>query len=172
MKPSARDIVTPAVVGLFLFIAISGLGLFFHVGSGFFHSAHEWLGLLFAAAALWHGLRYWKNIAGYWNKGVSRAVMTGMVALSLGFAGVSLATSGQGGNPRQVLQAMEHASLGNAALALGKSPTEAIALLKSKGIEASETQQISELAEIAHLPPTAVLLALIPPQQNGKGGPR
>lgn len=168
MKPSAREIVTPAVVGLFLFIAISGVALFFHVGSVFFHSAHEWLGLLFAGFALWHGLRYWKNITGYWGKTVSRWVMAGAVILSLGFAGVSMATSGQGGSPRQVIQAMEHATVTNAAAALGKSPAEAIALLKVKGIEAREDQQIGELANAAHMPSTALLLTLVTPPQNGR----
>jgi len=162
MKASARDVVTPAVVGLFLFIAVSGVALFFHLQSNLFHSAHEWLGLAFAGFGLWHALRYWKNILGYWSKPASKLVMAGAVTLSLLVAGLTM-TPGQGGSPRMVLKAMEQSTLSSAAAAMGKTPTEAIALLKSKGIAAEEEQLVVEIAQAAHQPAAAILISLANP---------
>lgn len=49
---------TPFITGLFLVSLISGVALFFHWGSAYFHGMHEWLSMVLI---LPFGLHIWKN---------------------------------------------------------------------------------------------------------------
>ena len=159
MKISVRDVVTPAAAGLFLFVAVSGLALFFHIVPGFFHKAHEWLGLPFAAIALWHIQRNWRGIVSYVGRSVPTAVFGGLVAGALVVSVLTM--SGEKGGPRPILQALNNASLANAATALGTTPDDAVKILHDKGIDVTIAMPVGAIAKAAHLPPIQVLGMLI-----------
>lgn len=159
MKISVRDVVTPAAAGLFLFMAVSGTALFFHLAPGFFHRAHEWLGLPFAAVALWHVQRNWRGILSYVTRSAPRAIFSGLVAASLALAVFTM--SGEKGGPRPVLQALNNASLADAATALGTTPDAAVKILHGKGIDVTSAMPVGVIAKAAHLPPVQVLSMLV-----------
>lgn len=48
---------TAATIGLFAITGITGLLLFFHLGVSFFKGIHEWLGVLFVVASIFHVVR-------------------------------------------------------------------------------------------------------------------
>lgn len=113
-----RDIVnryaTPLTTGLFLISLISGLSLFFHVGTAAFRGMHEWLSLVLI---LPFGLHVWKNwlpITNYFRRGRMMWPLTLSVVAGLAFAipGV-MELGGVGGNP----QAAMYRAMGDARIA-------------------------------------------------------
>lgn len=58
MKDIANRYATPLTTGLFAVSAISGVALFFHLGSAYFHGMHEWLSM---ALLIPFGVHVWKN---------------------------------------------------------------------------------------------------------------
>lgn len=65
MKYLQRSIVTPLVFGAFIFSAVTGGALFFHLGSDFTIDAHQWLGWGIIAAGIGHATINWPSILGY-----------------------------------------------------------------------------------------------------------
>ncbi|HVI52477.1 MAG TPA: DUF4405 domain-containing protein [Candidatus Sulfotelmatobacter sp.] len=168
MKFTMREIVTPAATGLFMIVAVSGVALFFHLEQNIFHTAHEWLGLFFVAIGGWHAARHWKSLAGYIGKRPSLSAFTVILAASILFTGLSAAPAVQGG-PKSIIVALQKASLGDAAVAFGKSPDQAVALLKTQGVTADESQSVSEIAAASKLQPMNVLAMLAsdrPPEER------
>jgi hypothetical protein len=49
---------TPLITGLFIVSLVSGVALFFHLGSAWFHSMHEWLSMVLILPFVLH---IWKN---------------------------------------------------------------------------------------------------------------
>ncbi|OIR06181.1 hypothetical protein GALL_116530 [mine drainage metagenome] len=166
MNFTVRDIVTPLAAILFLVMAVSGVALFFHITPNLFRTAHEWLGLLFAALAVWHASRYWRGLLGYLKRPVSLIAITLAVGLSLATIGLT-GTLGHGrGNPHQVIEALAQAPLDKAAAAFGLTGPEALARLQAKGISAEAGQPVREVARNAHMRPVE-MLALLSGQTAG-----
>lgn len=113
-----RDIVnryaTPFVTGLFVISLISGLSLFFHVGTAAFRGMHEWLSLVLVVP---FGLHVWKNwlpIKSYFKRGWLMWPLGASLVAALAFAvpGV-MELGGAGGNP----QAAMYRAMGDARIA-------------------------------------------------------
>ena len=56
---------TPLVTGLFLVSLISGVALFLHWGSGWFHGMHEWLSMVLILAFVLHLWKNWRPMTAY-----------------------------------------------------------------------------------------------------------
>jgi len=77
---------TPLITGLFLISLVSGVALFLHWGSAWFHGMHEWLSL---ALILPFGLHLWKNwrpVTTYLKHPPLWIALAGSLVLALAFA--------------------------------------------------------------------------------------
>ncbi len=160
MKFTLRDIVTPLAAVLFLVMAVSGVALFFHITPGLFRTAHEWLGLLFAALAVWHASRYWRGLLGYLKRPAALIAITLAVGLSLSTIGLTGSLGERHGNPQRVIQALAQAPIDRAAAAFGLTAPEALARLQAKGISAEAGQPVKDVARNAHMRPVEMLSLL------------
>lgn len=154
MSIQAKQIVTPAAGVLFLVTGVSGVMMFFHWNAGLVKAAHEWLGMGFGAIALWHLVRHWAAFSNYLRRNVARAVMLGLLAVSV--ATVALTGVGGKGGPGTVFRALEAAPLSAVAPALGTSPEQAVALLNAADIPARPGQTLGDIARANQRSPMEV----------------
>ena len=153
-----KNIVTPATIALFLAISISGIMLFYHLKSNWVHEAHEWIGMAFVIAALWHATMHWRSVKGYVKRRVSVVVLALFV---LGSIGVIVGTSSPAtGGPRAVLEKLSHQPIRNIAAAFSLPPEEMLAQLKAEGINATADTLLDEAANQAHRPAFMLLTKL------------
>ena len=59
---------TPLTTGLFLVSLISGIALFFHLGSRFFHGMHEWLSMVLIVPFVLHIWKNWRAFITYFKR--------------------------------------------------------------------------------------------------------
>ncbi|MBR0555177.1 DUF4405 domain-containing protein [Ciceribacter sp. L1K23] len=130
---------TPLVTGLFLVSLISGIALFFHVGTAAFHGMHEWLSMVLIVPFVLHVWKNWRAFLTYFK----RLPMTISLALSLVaglvFAWPSLTASGTGaGNPQiAMITLVTAARLGDVAALYHQSEDTFLSMLKDKGYTAA-----------------------------------
>ena len=142
---------TPLTTGLFLVSLISGIALFFHWQSGWFHSMHEILSMLLIAPFILHIWRNWRPMTSY----LRHAPMAIALVLSLGAAlafAIPAATAtgagGRGGPPQMALvQKMLAAPLPDVAPVLGLSADALADKLEAAGFTLPAPG--ASLAEIA-----------------------
>jgi uncharacterized integral membrane protein len=129
-----RNWSTPLIIGTFLFIAVSGVLLFFHLEEGLVKEAHEWIGIAFIFGALVHIKINWVQFKRYFSLGLPRAVMTSVLAGSLFF----MLASGheEGGNPMvAAVKTLEKAPLTMVAQLQSRDADELHMLLEAKGFK-------------------------------------
>lgn len=71
---------TPAVIAGGLFMSVSGVMMFFGVHRPL-TMAHEWIGLTFVVAILFHLLTHWQGVKGYFSQRAAVGIL-GLVALA------------------------------------------------------------------------------------------
>lgn len=113
-----RDMVnryaTPFTTGLFVISLISGISLFFHVGTAAFRGMHEWLSMVLIVPFVLHVWKNWLPMTSYFRRGWLMWPLGVSLAAALAFAvpGV-MALGGMGGNP----QAAMYRAMGDARIA-------------------------------------------------------
>lgn len=152
---------TAATIALFLIVGVSGVLMFFHVAPGPIKLAHEWLSLLFVAAAVIHVVRNGKAF----NK-LLRARPTWLLlgGALVGAALFFLAPSREGGgNPMRGLAASaQKAPITALAPVIGASPDEVLRRLRAQGIQADDAKlSANEIAERQGMDPQRVLGAML-----------
>jgi hypothetical protein len=135
-----RPWITPAVIGSFMLLSVTGILMFFHLDSGLNKLAHEWLSWIFVIVVVLHILlnnmafkRYFKTVAG-------KAVIFGFVAvLGLSF----LRLGGGDSKPPFVapVQMMAAAPLSAVAQVAKLDVSEVTARLAAKGIATQNPAQ-------------------------------
>ncbi|MEO1091266.1 MAG: DUF4405 domain-containing protein [Pseudomonadota bacterium] len=155
-------IVTPVTLALFLASAITGIMLLVHWQSGLVQFAHEWLGVGFAAIAIWHIVKHRRALTHYLRKDLPVAAF----ALALGAAAVLTALTGTAapGGPGNVLRAVAEAPLEAAAPAFGLTVETAVARLEAEGIDVASSETLAQIARRTGLPPMQVLNTLARPE--------
>jgi len=143
MKAALTRHATPYTTGLFLVSTVSGVALFFHLGSNLFHSMHEWLSMLLLVPV---GLHVWKN----WG-----ALLTYLRRHTLG--------SSSGGNPAfRLNNAATSAPLTQLAPLLHGSPAALQAKLQARGLQvASVNDSVKTIAAANHTDTMTVLAGLM-----------
>lgn len=135
-----RTYATAMTAVLFLVAAVTGVLMFFHVGGHTLTGMHEWLGMVFVAAALLHVVR---NRGGFVKlaKAPRTWVLAGLVAIAAaGF--LNAAQSQEGGSPVTALvRATGSAPLSALAPALNLPVEEMIARLEKAGIAVAGPDQ-------------------------------
>ena len=88
---------TPLITGLFLVSLISGVALFFHFGSSYFHSMHEWLSMVLIVPFVLHIWKNWRPMVSYMKHLPMTVALVVSATLALAFAYPALtAPAGQG----------------------------------------------------------------------------
>ena len=126
---------TPFITGLFLVSLISGVALFFHWGSAYFHSMHEWLSMVLIVPFALHIWKNWKPMTAY----LKRMPMALSLALSVVAAAVFFlptgGEAGRGGPPQfRLAQTVLTATPATAAPLFGMSEPDFVAGLKEAGL--------------------------------------
>ncbi|WP_181703596.1 DUF4405 domain-containing protein [Chthonobacter albigriseus] len=92
---------TPFTTGLFLVSTISGLALFLHIGTSYFHEMHEILSLVLIVPFAFHLWRNWPALVGYFKRGTIWVPLALSLAVAVPFALEGAGATG--GNPAQRL---------------------------------------------------------------------
>lgn len=149
MSPLLSRYATPLTTGLFLVSLVSGIALFFHVGTAAFHGMHEWLSMVLILPFLLHVWKNWRPFLAYFKRLPMIAALGLSLVASLAFAWPSLTgNAGGGGNPAIAMVGIIAAGAPiDVAPLLGKTDAELVAALKENGFTAADTQKpLSEIA--------------------------
>ena len=144
--PSLRSWATPAIVGSFLIMALTGTLMFFHLDSGINKGLHEWAGMVMVVAGVAHLWLNWRPFMTYLRRPLATAIM-GLGAVALG---ASFVVSGsEGGSPvGPVITSVSAAPIGTLAELTGTDAGMLVERLKAVGFEgASTTTTIAALTE-------------------------
>ncbi|OWX99736.1 MULTISPECIES: DUF4405 domain-containing protein [unclassified Thioclava] len=136
---------TPLITGLFLVSLVSGIALFFHWGSAWFHGMHEWLSMVLIVPFGLHIWKNWRPMSCYLKRAPMALALALSLVAALAFALPSVIGPENGarrGPPQfAIAQALFDAPLSEAAPVLGMSGTDAAAKLG-----ATVTQSLTEIA--------------------------
>jgi hypothetical protein len=154
-----RNYATALAAGVFVVVGISGTMLFFHLAEGRVKEAHEWFGLLFVTAGVFHVVRNWKPFVHLVGLVRTQAVIGVVMATTLAFVVLSPA---EGGNPmKRAAFALQQAPISAVAPALGLTLEQLTARLTAGGITVSDSSQsLAQIAADRNIPPPR-LFALI-----------
>lgn len=163
MKAALSRHATPLTTGLFIVSTVSGVALFFHLGSNLFHSMHEWLSMLLILPFALHLWKNWGAFAGYLRRKQLWLPLLLSLLAALAFA-FAAASDSRGGNPAFKLSnvAMD-APISQLAPLLRSEPDALLARLRSKGLQVqSANDSVKAIAGSNHREPMAVLAVLLP----------
>lgn len=152
---------TAATTALFLFVAGSGLAMFFHVGEDMLKEMHEWLAVALVAAAGLHVYRNWAGLVSYFRRRTIFAPLA--LALVAAAAFVVPAALSQREHPvRALVDTMQNAKLADVSRVLEVSPEALQVALETQGfVIRSAEQRLSEIAQASKRPPMAALFAAV-----------
>lgn len=141
---------TPFVTGLFLVSLVSGIALFFHLGTAAFREMHEWLSLLLILPFLLHVWKNWRPFLAYFQRPPMALSLALCFAAGLVFAWPALTgtASGMGGNPAfAMVNVVAGATPSEVAPLLGRSEADLVFALKQAGFTAADAARpLSEIA--------------------------
>ncbi|MEJ2406376.1 MAG: DUF4405 domain-containing protein [Candidatus Thiodiazotropha sp.] len=136
---------TPVTIGAGLFVAVSGVMMFWGVHDPV-EQAHEWIGLLFAGVILLHILNHWPLFKRYFSQRRALGVMGLVLITVLGFIGAS--ATREGGNPMmKLIHSIESSPLSEVAPLVDQDVATLVAGLQSAGYSVSSED--SSLGQIA-----------------------
>ncbi len=136
---------TPVTIGAGLFVAVSGVMMFWGVHDPV-ERAHEWIGLLFAGVILLHILNHWKLFKRYFSQRLALGVMGLVLITVLGFVGTSVTR--EGGNPMmKVIHSIESSPLSEVAPLVDRDAGALVTGLQAAGYTVSGTD--ATLGQIA-----------------------
>ncbi|WP_102222993.1 DUF4405 domain-containing protein [Acidimangrovimonas sediminis] len=137
---------TPLIAGLFAVSLISGIALFFHWGSAYFHSMHEWLSMVLIAPFILHLWKNWRPLLRY-LRGAPFAIAMGLSLLAaLAFivptGGISGGPGRRSGPPQFALsQKVMGGTVTEMAAVLDETPEGLTARLQKAGFIVSDPEQ-------------------------------
>ncbi|MCA0945457.1 DUF4405 domain-containing protein [Salipiger pacificus] len=166
MKSLLNRYATPFITGLFLVSLISGIALFFHWNSGWFHGMHEWLSMVLILPFVLHLWKNWRPMTSYMRKPAFALTMVASLALAAAFVVPSLGAQpgARRGGPPQVAaaQLLLRGSVAEIA-ALVDAPADQIAdgLVRAGFTVDTEDETLSAIAEASGRDEAAILAALV-----------
>ena len=160
---NTRNWSTPAIIASGIFVAISGVLMFFGIHNPI-GLAHEWIGLIFAAAILLHVLNHWRAFNNYFSQKLALGVVG---AIAIATSGLVFTSANQeGGDVKmRIIQSIENAPLAEVAALIDQQADDITARFKSAGFEVEATHQsINEIARKNSLEPKRLVMLAF---QNG-----
>ena len=150
MNDTFQKYATPLITWLFVISLVSGLALFFHVGTQYFREMHEWLSLVLLLPFVLHIWKNWRPFLAYFKRWPMKLSLAASVAVALVFAApAALGTSGGGGgNPIMGLaNAVENSTIAEAAPVFNLTAEELTAAITKAGYKVSAPDK--DIKEIA-----------------------
>ena len=153
-----RKHITNLTAALSLVVGVTGILLFFHLAKGPVEPLHEWLGMIFIAAAVFHVIRHRNSFANLLRQPRTH-LLFGLVALGVAAFVVALPANPPANPFRQMATAAQRAPISQLAPVLGLSEHEVLARLKAAGITAPDARQsLYALASAHHTDPTRLMV--------------
>ncbi|MEG3617135.1 DUF4405 domain-containing protein [Magnetovibrio sp. PR-2] len=149
----------------FVIVGVTGVMVFFHLGTQYVMGMHEWLGLVMVAAAALHMTRHMKALGKQLQKPRARVwLATGALVTAVFVGSALLAPSG--GNP---MKAYAHKSIDASVSAIGAvlnvSDSDVQARLEAAGLDANDlNMSVNDVAAFNHVEAPAVLAAVMGPR--------
>ncbi|MES9834181.1 MAG: DUF4405 domain-containing protein [Candidatus Thiodiazotropha sp. DIVDIV] len=150
---------TPVIIGSGLFVAVSGLLMFFGVHNPI-ELAHEWIGLLFAVGIVLHVLNHWSAFKNYFSKRMGLSLVGAVAIVSSAFVVVS--STQIGGSPMmKIVNSLEASPLSEVAPLLDESTQSVVSRFQAAGfrVDGSEST-IKEIAVVNGSEPKALIKLL------------
>ncbi|MDK9697365.1 MAG: DUF4405 domain-containing protein [Siculibacillus sp.] len=157
---------TPFTTGLFVVSLVSGIFLFFHVGTAAFRGMHEWLSMVLIVPFVLHVWKNWPPFLSYLKRGWLMWPLGVSLVAALGFAATGIfELGGVGGNPQMAMfQAIGNARIADLAPVLKITPAEIDARLARVGVTgASPDTSLTQAAKVAGKEPRHVIFSVILP---------
>jgi hypothetical protein len=156
---STRQWSTPATIAAGTFVSVSGVMMFFGVHNPL-ELAHEWIGLIFAAAIVFHMLNHWRAVRNYFPKRIALGVV-GAVAIAASTLIAASAAQEGGDVMRNVIRSVEGAPLVEVAALLDQSAENLVAKFEAAGYAVeSAGESINAIAASNGAQPKTLMLVL------------
>lgn len=151
---------TPMIIGAGLFVAISGVLMFFHIEAPL-EFAHEWIGMVFAIGILLHVLSHWTSFRNYFRQRRPLAVIA-LVTIATGSLIIASAGEEGGGNlMMSVIRSVEAAPLTEVAPLLDQDAVSIVDKFHSAGFLVDSTERsIAEIATSNQVEPRELIAVL------------
>ena len=159
---------TPLITGLFLISLISGVALFFHYGSAYFRSMHEWLSMVLIAPFVLHIWKNWRSFLNYFKRPAMGLALAASLAASAYFVvpvmtGTTTGPSGGGGRPDlAILRAVQSAPISAVAPVFGHDAEGFSEALRAKGFKVESADQSLEQVAQASGKSTRDIMGALP----------
>ncbi|WP_414901630.1 DUF4405 domain-containing protein [Rhizobium cremeum] len=155
---------TPFITGFFLVSLVSGIALFFHVGTAAFREMHEWLSMVLILPFVLHMWKNWRPFMMYFKR-LPMTVALGLCLVSgLVFAwpAITGTASSTGGNPAIAMAGIVAGGTpAQVAPLLGHTEESLVASLKEKGYSAADAgKKLSDIASASGKEPMAMMATL------------
>ena len=126
---------TPLTTGLFIVSLVSGVALFFHWGTAYFHSMHEILSMVLIAPFVLHIWKNWRAFLTYFKRPPMAIALALSLAGSAAFVYPALTQEGGRRGPPQfaVVEAVQQATITMAAPLFGYDGESLAAALAEHG---------------------------------------
>lgn len=154
---------TPLTTGLFVVSLVSGVALFFHFGSAYFHSMHEWLSMVLIAPFVLHIWKNWRSFITYFKRPAMALSLVASLAVSMFFVvPVWNAVGGTGGRPDMaVLRAVQSAPITAVAPIFGHDAEGFAEALRARGFSVdSPEQSLNDVAEASGKSAREIMVSL------------
>ncbi|WP_353471339.1 DUF4405 domain-containing protein [Salipiger sp. H15] len=166
MKPLLNRYATPFITGLFLVSLISGIALFFHWNSGWFHGMHEWLSMVLILPFALHLWKNWRSMTTYLRKPAFALAMAASLVMAAAFVlpGLSAQQGERRGGPPQfaAAQILLNGSVAEVAALLDAPADQLADGLVAAGFAVGSTEEsLSAVAEASGHSDTELLAALV-----------
>lgn len=158
---------TPFITGLFVVSLISGIALFFHLGSNYFRGMHEWLSMVLILPFGLHLWKNWRSMTTYFKRSSFALAMLASVAAAGVFIYQAASSTGRSGGPPQLafFRAVLGNPVANVAPLLGHTPESLVKQLQTAGFAAAAADiALSEVVSKSGKDESALAAALKPLQ--------
>lgn len=141
------SIITSAVM------SITGVMVFFHLGNNYVMGLHEWVGMAFVVALLFHVMRHLKPFMKYFTKIRTKVLVVIMICICIGFIAPTVLTP-NGGNPlKKFTQASMKAPIFSIAPIVGRDGESLIEMLEKQGITGvTQNQSLQDISKSHNVP--------------------
>ncbi|HEY9081495.1 DUF4405 domain-containing protein [Magnetovibrio sp.] len=159
---------TAATAATFMIVAVSGVLLFFHLGEAQLMGVHEWLGLTFVGAAVFHVTRHLKTFSTLLSKRRTHALfaVTAMIAAAMI---VPASFQSNTGNPmKQFVGTASTAPIAVVAAMVGKTPQQLIVQFTQAGVDGVvPSQSLNDIAKAQQRDMRALFRIVMSDVKNG-----
>ena len=158
-KINIRGLATPLIIGAGLFVALTGLIMFF-LTSDPFRFAHELVGLCFAVAIVLHIQSNWRSFKRYFRqmRPVSIIAVAGLIGISLVVYSV---TQPHEDVEEVVVERIEQTSIALLAPIVGVEVNELLERLNGDGYGVEDTEMsVADIAKTYNADTEAILLSV------------